>query len=39
MFGNLDDMECLIKEAGKRNIRIIMDLVLNHSSDEHYWFR
>lgn len=39
MFGTLGDMEELIKEAGKRNIRIIMDLVLNHSSDEHYWFQ
>lgn len=39
MFGTLEDMEELIKEAGKRNIRIIMDLVLNHSSDEHYWFQ
>ena len=38
MFGNLDDMELLIAEAKKRNIRIIMDLVLNHSSDEHRWF-
>lgn len=38
MFGNLDDMERLIAEAKKRNIRIIMDLVLNHSSDEHRWF-
>ena len=38
MFGNLDDMEQLINEAKKRNIRIIMDLVLNHSSDEHRWF-
>ena len=38
MFGNLDDMEQLISEAKKRNIRIIMDLVLNHSSDEHRWF-
>ena len=38
MFGNLDDMEQLIAEAKKRNIRIIMDLVLNHSSDEHRWF-
>lgn len=38
MFGNLDDMENLIQEARKRNIRIIMDLVLNHSSDEHRWF-
>lgn len=38
MFGSLDDMERLISEAKKRNIRIIMDLVLNHSSDEHRWF-
>lgn len=38
IFGNLDDMEMLIQEAKKRNIRIIMDLVLNHSSDEHPWF-
>lgn len=38
MFGNFDDMEQLISEAKKRNIRIIMDLVLNHSSDEHRWF-
>lgn len=39
MFGTLEDMEELISEAGKRRIRIIMDLVLNHSSDEHFWFR
>lgn len=39
MFGSLDDMEELIREAKKRNIRIIMDLVLNHSSDEHRWFQ
>ncbi len=38
MFGTLGDMEELIREAGKRRIRIIMDLVLNHSSDEHFWF-
>ena len=38
MFGCLDDMEALIAEAKKYNIRIIMDLVLNHSSDEHRWF-
>nr|WP_302020259.1 alpha-glucosidase [uncultured Acetatifactor sp.] len=38
MFGTLEDMEELIEEAGKRRIRIIMDLVLNHSSDEHFWF-
>lgn len=39
MFGSLDDMEQLIQEAKKRNIRIMMDLVLNHSSDEHRWFQ
>ena len=39
MFGCLDDMEALIEEAKKYNIRIIMDLVLNHSSDEHRWFQ
>ena len=38
-FGNLKDMETLIEEARKRNIRIILDLVLNHSSDEHRWFQ
>ncbi|MDO4328781.1 MAG: alpha-glucosidase [Lachnospiraceae bacterium] len=38
MFGTLADMEELIGQAKKRNIRIIMDLVLNHSSDEHRWF-
>ncbi len=39
MFGSLDDMEALIREAKKRGIRILMDLVLNHSSDEHRWFQ
>lgn len=38
MFGTLQDMEELIAEAEKHHIRIIMDLVLNHSSDEHPWF-
>lgn len=38
MFGSMEDMEELIAEAGKRGIRILLDLVLNHSSDEHPWF-
>ncbi|MDO5134516.1 MAG: alpha-glucosidase [Eubacteriales bacterium] len=38
IFGSLSDMDDLIYEAKKRGIRIIMDLVLNHSSDEHPWF-
>lgn len=38
MFGTLSDMDRLIAEAKKRDIRILLDLVLNHSSDEHRWF-
>ena len=38
MFGSMADMEQLIAEAQKRNITIIMDLVLNHCSDQHFWF-
>ncbi len=37
-FGTMEDMEHLIDEASKRHIRIIMDLVVNHTSDEHAWF-
>jgi len=38
IFGTLADMDELIARAKDRGIRIIMDLVLNHSSDEHPWF-
>lgn len=37
-FGTMDDMDRLIEEARTRNIRIVMDLVVNHTSDEHEWF-
>ena len=38
-FGSLEDVGELIAEAKKRGIRIVMDLVVNHCSDEHEWFR
>lgn len=37
-FGTMADMDRLIEEAKKRKIAIIMDLVVNHTSDEHRWF-
>ncbi|UZR95628.1 glycoside hydrolase family 13 protein [Chondrinema litorale] len=37
-FGTIEDVEKLLEEAQKRNIKIIIDLVVNHSSDEHQWF-
>ena len=37
-FGTMEDMDHLIAEAGKRGIRIVMDLVFNHTSDQNSWF-
>lgn len=37
-YGTMADMDKLISEAKKRGIRIIMDLVVNHTSDQHKWF-
>lgn len=38
LFGSMADMKQLIREAQSHNIKIILDLVLNHTSDEHKWF-
>ena len=39
VFGTEEDMELLLAEAEKRDIKVLMDLVVNHCSDEHEWFR
>lgn len=39
LFGTLDDMKTLIKKAHEKGIRIIMDLVVNHTSNQHRWFQ
>ncbi|MBM9832213.1 alpha-glucosidase, partial [Enterococcus faecalis] len=38
IFGSMADMDELLAQANQRGIRIIMDLVVNHTSDEHAWF-
>lgn len=37
-FGTMEDFELLLKEAHNHDLKIMMDLVVNHSSDEHAWF-
>ncbi|HZG75933.1 MAG TPA: alpha-amylase family glycosyl hydrolase, partial [Paenibacillus sp.] len=37
-YGTLDDMKALLEEAEKRGIRVLMDLVVNHTSVQHPWF-
>ncbi|MDR1698986.1 MAG: glucohydrolase, partial [Prevotellaceae bacterium] len=37
-YGTMEDFRQLLREAHSRNIRVIMDLVLNHTSDKHEWF-
>jgi glycosidase len=38
-YGTLEDLKELLKEAHKRNIKVVMDLVMNHSSKDHPWFK
>jgi len=38
IFGDLDDLKGLLADARGRGIRVVLDLVVNHSSDEHPWF-
>ncbi len=38
-FGTMEDFDELLSEIHKRDMKLIMDLVINHSSDEHEWFR
>ncbi|SHK00415.1 alpha-glucosidase [Hespellia stercorisuis] len=39
MFGTMEDMDELLAEAKKRDLHVLMDLVVNHCSDEHEWFK
>lgn len=39
VFGSMEDFDRLMEECHSRGIRVIMDMVLNHTSDQHKWFR
>lgn len=38
-FGTMEDFDALLEETHARGMKLIMDLVVNHTSDEHRWFR
>jgi oligo-1,6-glucosidase len=37
-FGTMDDFDLMLKEMKKRELKLVLDLVVNHTSDEHSWF-
>ncbi len=37
-FGTMDDFDLMLKEMKKRQLKLVMDLSVNHTSDEHRWF-
>ncbi|KAG5306649.1 MAL1 Maltase, partial [Acromyrmex insinuator] len=39
LFGNLDDFDNLMREAHNRGLKVILDIIPNHSSDQHKWFQ
>lgn len=39
LFGTMEDMDCLIEETKKRDMYIMMDIVANHTSSQHFWFQ
>ncbi len=39
LFGSMADLERLVKQAHKRRIRVVLDMVFNHTSEEHSWFK
>lgn len=39
LFGTMDDMDELLSQAHQRGLKVVMDLVVNHTSDEHAWFQ
>nr|WP_299066839.1 alpha-glucosidase [uncultured Allomuricauda sp.] len=38
-FGTMSDFDSLLEEMHARDLKLVMDLVVNHTSDEHYWFQ